>query len=480
MLPDRMSTLLLPLVLFTLSMAYAADKAEVGERVEKAREAYKSEMELIREDVAKELDTKEAAERKRANPDLVKIKAIKGDREALSSDGTIPETISTKIKTRITKNRTKLVNVLTAAKNEYLKAKQDDEAEALGMELESLKVDGPQSDDKPPAAASKTTPNKPAVTPTRPAKKRALVASTASTWPKNAPIVPVAPFDFEQIRKVQLLWSKYLKVPIERTNSIGMKLVLIPPGEFMMGSSPEEIDEALKAVPDNKEFRNYINSEAPRHRVVLMQPYYIGMYEVTGKEYQLVMGTDPGPRGANPVGNASWLDAAAFCTKLSEKEKLEPFYAVAGGAVTHLEGNGYRLPTEAEWEFACRAGTTTKYVTGDDNNGLAEVAWFADRAGRGQPVGRLKPNAFNLFDMHGNNLEWVDDTWEPTFYEQFENSTALNPSNHATSRNERVIRGGEWVGSALDCRSSARSAMYLESRHDRVGFRVSLVAVVTP
>lgn len=495
-MPVRMLTLLMTLVLLTLSMAYAADKDEVDERVEKAREAYQSEMELIREEVAKELDTKEAAERKRTNPDLEKIKTIKSDREELTADEKIPDSISTKIKSRINKNRTKFINVLTAAKNEFVRAKLDDEAEAIAQELEKFKSDGTLAKAKPAAAPSKPAPAKPlALAPTKPAPvapakpapvipdkpataKQPVVVAKA--WPKNAPPLAVLPFDAEQAKKHQQAWAKYLKIPVEYTNSIGMKFVLIPPGEFLMGSTPADIDEPLRAEPENKQIQGFIASELPQHKVILTNPIYLGVYEVTCEEYQQVMGTNPGPGGTNPVEKANWNDAAEFCAKLSEKEKLKPFYSRAGENVTRLEGTGYRLSTEAEWEFACRAGTTTRYSTGDDGNKLAEVAWYSDRAGRGQPVGRLKPNQFGLYDMHGNNWEWVDDTWEPTFYAQFENSVAVNPSNQSKASPSRVARGGDWVCYPLLCRSAKRHAFDLTSRYERVGFRIALVAVAAP
>ncbi|MES2790990.1 MAG: SUMF1/EgtB/PvdO family nonheme iron enzyme [Planctomycetota bacterium] len=460
MMPVPKLPLMMTLVLATLSIASAADNDKVAERVQQAREAYQAEAVLVREEVAKELDSKETAERKRANPDLERIKTIKSDREELSAAEKIPDSISAKIKTRINKNRTKFINELTAARNEYVRSKQDSEAEAIALELEKFKAE--VTPDKAKPAEDKTPP------------------AGAKAWPKNAPPLAVSPFDAAKARKHQQAWARYLKIPVDRTNSVGMKFVLIPPGEFMMGSTSDEIAEALRAQPDNMHIRGLITSEKPQHKVVLTQPFYMSIHEVTCKEYERVMGTNPGPGGDVPVQKVNWNDAAEFCSKLSEKEKLKPFYSLQDESVTRLEGQGYRMPTEAEWEFACRAGTMTKYSNGDGNDKLSQVAWITDRVDRGLPAGSLKPNAFMLFDMHGNASEWVDDTYDPKFYEQFENTVAINPKNHSTSVPDRVVRGGDWALPALSCRSSTRNFIQFHHRYERVGFRVALAAVAAP
>ena len=174
--------------------------------------------------------------------------------------------------------------------------------------------------------------------------------------------------------------------PVEITNSIGMKLKLIPAGEFMMGS--QEV--------------------GPQHKVRITKPFYLGVYEVTQAEYEEVMGKNPswfskGGGGAEevpgedtsgyPVEQVSWEDAVEFCKKLSAKE-----------------GKTYRLPTEAEWEYACRAGTTTRFSFGNDGESLAGYAWYSDNSDvKTHSVGEKKPNAWRLHDMHGNVWEWCAD-----------------------------------------------------------------------
>ncbi len=309
-------------------------------------------------------------------------------------------------------------------------------------------------------------------------------------WPADAPPPAIAPFDAAQARKHQEAWSAYLKVPVEYTNSIGMKFVLIPPGEFIMGSTPEQIAAALKDAGEDTHWQECIKSEAPQHKVILTQPIYLGMNEVTQAEYENVMGVNPSyfaPTGMgkeavagletadHPVEMVSWNDAAEFCAKLSKQEKLKPFYFRAGETITPLDGTGYRLPSEAEWEFACRAGTTTRFWSGDEDNDLVSAGWFGSNSGgRTHAVGELKSNPFGLFDMHGNVWELVQDGWNANWYGQFPEQPVIDPNSPFFSNFQRVIRGGNWIGAASYCRSSDRSPSDSSTRVSLVGFRVSL------
>ncbi len=227
------------------------------------------------------------------------------------------------------------------------------------------------------------------------------------------------------------------------TNSIGMKLRLIPAGEFTMGSPATESDRG---------------DDETQHGVSITKPFYLGVTEVTQEQYQKVMGTNPsyfkGPQ--NPVEKVSWADAVEFCGKLSAM----PAEKTAG----HV----YRLPTEAEWEYACRSGTTTAYGFGDDASRLGYYGWFNGNSdSKTHPVGEKKPNAWGLYDMHGNVWEWCQD-WGG----DYPSGSATDPTG-ATSDLYRVRRGGGWYGNAGYCRSAGRGrGDSPEGRYDRLGFRV--------
>ncbi len=308
-------------------------------------------------------------------------------------------------------------------------------------------------------------------------------------WPADAPPPAIAPFDAEQAQQHQEAWAKYLGVPVEYTNSLGMKFRLIPPGEFMMGSTPEEIEEALKNQVTH--WHEYVRSEGPQHKVILTRPNYLGVHEVTQAEYEKMMGKNPShfaPLGAgkdavagmdttsHPVEMVSWNDAAEFCAKLSQQEKHKPFYARAGETVTPpLDGTGYRLPTEAEWEYAGRGGTTTKYWIGDKEEDLLRAGWNTNAGLHTHPVGELIGNPFGLYDVHGNVSEWVQDTWEAAYYRRFQEKPAVDPAGpDSTVARMGGLRGGSWSYYASVCRTSNRHALISEAGDALVGFRVSL------
>jgi formylglycine-generating enzyme required for sulfatase activity len=240
------------------------------------------------------------------------------------------------------------------------------------------------------------------------------------------------------------------------TNSIGMKLVEIPPGEFLMGSP----DSDMAAPADEK----------PQHRVRITRPFYLGVHPVTQGQYRAVTGTSPASfEGSDdlPVDSVSWLDAVAFCNRLSALEGLEPYYDENGW--TRRGGEGYRLPTEAEWEYAACAGSTTRFHFGDGEAGIDDHAWFSDNAQhRTQPVGQKRPNGFGLHDMHGNLWEWCCDAYDPQYYGQ---SPASDP--HCSAQVAfRVHRGGCWSDGPWYLRSADRGASAADSQDDDMGFRV--------
>ena len=207
-----------------------------------------------------------------------------------------------------------------------------------------------------------------------------------------------------------------------------MKLKLIPAGEFQMGSTEHD-------------------SEKPRHLVTISRPFYLGVYPVTQHEYMQMIKKNPSSFSGSdrlPVETVSWFEAVAFCNELSRKEGLKPFFAINGQSVEVPEWNGpgYRLPTEAEWEYACRAGTTTRFSFGDDEKSLGEHAWYDKNSGtQTHPVGEKKPNPFGLYDMHGNVWEWCWDWFDASYYNN--DSSYVDPKGQKTGE-ARVLRGGSW------------------------------------
>ncbi len=296
-------------------------------------------------------------------------------------------------------------------------------------------------------------------------------------WPTDAPAPAIAPFNAEQAKQHQEAWAKYLNVPVEYTNSLGMKFVLIPPGEFMMGSSPEEIAQALGSAGDDKLWQETINSEGPQHKVVLTKATYIGMHEVTQGQFEHVMGRNPsrfGPMGASkdviadldtssfPVEKVSWDEATRFCVKLGQVHGL-------------ADGKAYRLLTDAEWEFSCRAGTTTEYWIGENDQDRLQAAWLYENSSeRTHAVGELKENPFGLYDVHGNVWEWVQDAWDPTFYGQLHGQLAVDPIKPSIAGAPHVTRGGCWNSSITSSRSTSRCPETAAYSGTLIGFRVSL------
>lgn len=284
---------------------------------------------------------------------------------------------------------------------------------------------------------------------------------------KKQPPLAVAPFDSKQAAGYQFRWSKHLRVPGTLTNSIGMKFVFIPPGEFEMGSDKEEIDRLLEEVKQRKLAAwhfSTVPSEGPQHRIRISRPFYLGVFEVTQAEYQRLMGANPSfyktadLRG--PVGSTSWNDARKFCQRLCDLPKEK------------IAGRVYRLPSEAEWEYACRAGTTTRYYFGQDDTHMDDYAWSRrNTLGSTRPVGLKRPNAWGLYDMHGNVWEYCADRFGLHYYGQSPPNDPTGP----TSGGGTVSRGGgTFEADPIFYRSAYRLQRSEESRNASDGFRVAL------
>ncbi|MGE3172318.1 MAG: formylglycine-generating enzyme family protein [Planctomycetota bacterium] len=226
----------------------------------------------------------------------------------------------------------------------------------------------------------------------------------------------------------------------------GDEMVALPGGTFTMGSTGGDADER------------------PPHRVTL-GPFLIDRREVAQALLQRLEQTNPSRTKAadHPIDNVTWVMAAELCNARSRAEGLEPCYD-AETARCDFGKNGYRLPTEAEWEYACRAGTDTEWSCGGDPGRLRDHAWFADNAGgRTHAVGTRRPNAWGLFDMHGNVAEWCNDVYGAATYARGDATDPRGPDDDGDAAVQYAVRGGSYVSSAAALRSAARG-------RDRPGF----------
>ncbi|MCA2629525.1 MULTISPECIES: SUMF1/EgtB/PvdO family nonheme iron enzyme [unclassified Microcystis] len=224
-------------------------------------------------------------------------------------------------------------------------------------------------------------------------------------------------------------------------NGVTLEMVGLPAGQFLMGSPDSD--------PDAE------SDEKPQHQVKV-NSFAIGKYPVTQAQYQAVMGTNPSyfkNNPQNPVEQVNWNDAQAFCQKLSQ-----------------ITGKTYRLPTEAEWEYACRAGTTTRFYFGDDANQLGDYAWYKGNSQQTtHPVGQKRPNGWGLYDMSGNVWEWCEDDWHDNYI-----GAPKDGSAWLTNDNDyQIVRGGSWYNSPSFCRSAYRNGNpRRDGNNYDLGFRV--------
>jgi formylglycine-generating enzyme required for sulfatase activity len=227
------------------------------------------------------------------------------------------------------------------------------------------------------------------------------------------------------------------------TDSLVVDLAYIPAGEFLMGSPESE----ARRCTDEKQ-----------HLVRITKPYFIGVTPVTQEQWEAVIGENPCQRkcAMYPVEMVSWLDCQKFLEKVNSQYSID--------------GMICRLPTEAEWEYVCRAGNKSTYYFGDDESQLHDHGWYqSNSCGGTHAVGEQTPNALGLFDMHGNVWEWCED-WYVNNYGGF---TSANPQG-ASSGSLRVHRGGSWKQAAANCRSASRNGDRPDFRSNDLGFRIVL------
>lgn len=228
------------------------------------------------------------------------------------------------------------------------------------------------------------------------------------------------------------------------TNTIGMDFVKIPAGEFMMGS------------PEDEEYSD--RDEEPQHVVTISNDFYMGVYEVTQEQWKTVMDSEPFYfKGDDlPAEKISWTNANKFVEELNKLEGTDK----------------YRLPTEAEWEYAARAGTTTAYFFGDDTGELKNYAWYdGNSEDRTRAVGLKEPNPWGLYDIYGNVAEWVQDEYHSNY-----NKAPTDGSEWTGGVDRRVIRGGSWGSDDVNCRSADRDEISPGSRKEEIGFRIVMEA----
>ena len=300
--------------------------------------------------------------------------------------------------------------------------------------------------------------------------KAAKAPSPASGKPT---IYTTWPFDAKEAKRRQEETAKKLKikttVALNLSKGVSMKLILIPPGTFQMGSGLSATQMAQKYGGK----ATYYKYEHPQHTVKLTKAFYLGVTEVTQAQWKAVMGTTPWSgkswtrNGAHYAASCvSWYDASSFCGKLSQK---------ADSSTGLKSGKTTRLPTEAEWEYACRAGSKTQFCYGDDASQLGRYAWYCENAyekGEKYPhiVGQKQPNAWGLYDMHGNVYEWCHD-W---YARKYPSTTQTDPKGPASGKS-RILRGGSWGDIPGRCRDADRNEPIPDYRSVASGFRVVVV-----
>lgn len=300
------------------------------------------------------------------------------------------------------------------------------------------------------------------------------------SWPSGTPDPALAPLTAEQAQLHQQAWASFLKIPVAKNLEVdgygSIEFILVPPGEFLIGNDIEEQNWLLNSgsLKLNDFCREQILYESPQHTVQITKPFYISKCETTQQQYRAfcnetghqfpINRSEPSDSSQPvdqlldaqhyPITNVTWNDAQAYCEWLSRKSE-----------------SSASLPTEAQWEYACRAGTLTRWFPGDELSDLSRCGWHSENSGtRIHAVGQLEPNQWGLFDMHGNAAEWCQDYWRRFGYTS---ATRVDPIMRVQDSSHN-IRGGSFSSWPVLCRSAARSFQQARSRSDDVGFRVIL------
>ena len=392
-----MLVLALPVVIFAFSEdePKAPAPAEVMQnQIADAIKVYGEKKEIYRKDVLDLFERKEKFARDKG--DLKTLNLIKKEKDAFFENGKDPTLFFVTDQKRFLElAKLDLIKAYEKTIKDCLKMKLDVEAEGFSKELEEIRT----------------------------GKVKAVAKPEIKVEEKKAKLMVLqAPFSAVAAKTAQTQLAKSLGKLIESKIDLGkgvkLEMVLIPAGKFMMGSPGAEVGR---------------RENETQHEVTLTKPFYMGKYEVTQEQWQVIMGSNPSEKkGAKwPVGNVSWNDCQDFIRKLNAKTN-----------------GGYRLPTEAEWENACRAGTNTAYSFGDSLT-LGDANYGP--GGKSVVVGSYKPNGFGLYDMHGYVWEWCED-----WYSSYPTQAVIDPMGPATGT-YRVLRGGGFNNNKLSARSSGRN-----------------------
>jgi formylglycine-generating enzyme required for sulfatase activity len=396
-MPHKLSSLVVMLVLAlpVVIFAFAGDEAKapapaevMQKQIADAIKVYGEKKELYRKDVLDLFERKEKFSRDKG--DLKTLNQIKKEKDSFFENGKDPTLFFVTDQKRFLElAKLDLIKAYEKTIKDCLKMKLDVEAEGFSKDLEEIRA--------------------------------GKIKDEVKVEEKAKAIFLEAPFSAVAAKTTQMELAKSLSKPMEAKIDLGkgvkLEMILIPAGKFMMGSPGAEVGR---------------RENETQHEVTLTKPFYMGKYEVTQEQWQIIMGSNPSEtKGARfPVNKVSWNDCQQFIKKLNAKTN-----------------GGYRLPTESEWEYACRAGTQTVFYFGDS---LTKSDANYGPGGRAVTVGSYKPNAFGLYDMHGNVFEWCED-WFGSYPEE----SVTDPKGAATGT-RRGLRGGAFNGGG-GLRSSFRN-----------------------